>query len=119
MAGSLTAGGMADGLLIGQVTLGPWSMSGKESISEVLSVTLTANVDFVVAVPSSAVAFACSFTFEGEAGPEMKLGSNLNPTTAGFPVKAEGFMVLPIASGVTELKFRAASAPPIFQLAFI
>jgi hypothetical protein len=110
---------MADGLLAGQVTLGPWSMSGKEAISEVLNVTLTANVDYAVQVPSAAVAFACSFTFEGEAGPELKLGSNLNPTTGGFPVKAEGFMVLPLASGVTELKFRAATAPPVFQLAFI
>jgi hypothetical protein len=110
---------MADGLLAGQVTLGPWFMAGKEAISEILNITLTANTDYVVPVPNAAVAFACSFTFEGEAAPEMKLGSNLNATTGGFPVKAEGFLILPLAAGTTELRFRAATAPPVFQLAFI
>lgn len=119
MAGSLTLAGMADGLLAGQVIIGPNTMSGKEAISEVLNVELAANVDTVVKVPSQAVAFACVFTFQGETGSELKLGSNLSVTTTGFPVKAEGFLALPLASGTTELKFRAASPPATFQLFFI
>jgi hypothetical protein len=119
MPGSLTGGGMADGLLAGNVDLGPWFMAGKEAISEIINVVLEANVDTTVKVPLGATAFACSFTFKGEPGPEMKLGSNLNATATGFPVKAEGFLILPLASGCTELKFKAATAPPVFQICFI
>lgn len=119
MAGSLTLAGMADGLLSGQATFGPSTVSGTEAISETLNVTLEPNVDYVVKVPSAAVQFACFFTYRGEGGPEMKLGSNLNVTSGGFPIRAEGFVSGSIASGVTELKFKAASPPPTFQLCFV
>lgn len=119
MSGSLTLGGMADGLLSGQSTFGPSTITGNESISETINVELTANIDYTIKVPGAAVAFACFFTFQGQSGVELKLGSNLNATTGGFPVKAEGFLALPVAPGVTELKFRSATPPPTFQLVFI
>jgi len=119
MAGSLTLAGMADGLLIGQVTVGPNTMTGAESISEVINCELATNVDFVVKVPTNARAFACMFTFGGEAPPELKLGSNLSATSTGFVTTAQGFLALPLTTGVTELKFKAPSPPPVFQLVFI
>jgi hypothetical protein len=119
MAGSLNLGGMADGLLIGQVTIGPSTVSGKEAISEVISITLEANVDFVVKVPTNAVQFACIFTFEPTNPGEVKIGSNLSATTTGFPVLAQGFLSLPLTSGTTELKFKSATPPPVFSLVFI
>ena len=119
MAGSMNLTGMADGLLIGQVTIGPSTVSGKEAISEVINIELVANTDYSVKVPASAVQFACIFTFEPTNPAEVKLGSNLSATTTGFPVLAQGFLSLPIASGTTELKFRSASPPPVFQLVFV
>lgn len=119
MSGSLTLGGMADGLLIGQVTVGPATMAGAESISEVINCELVANTDFVVKVPVNARAFACIFTFSGESPPELKLGSNLSATSTGFATTAQGFLALPLYSGITELKFKAAAVPPVFQVVFI
>lgn len=119
MAGSLTLAGMADGLLIGQVTVGPNTMTGAESISEVVNCELTANVDFTVNVPANARAFAAMFTFSGESPPELKIGSNLSPTSTGFVTTAQGFLALPLTTAVTELKFKSASPPPVFQIVFI
>ena len=119
MAGSLTLGGMADGLLIGQITVGPSTINGKENIGEVINATLEANVDFVVKVPAGAVAWACVFTFKGEAPGEVKVRTNLNNADTGMPIGTEGFAAQRLASGVTELKFKSASPPSIFQLTFI
>jgi hypothetical protein len=119
MAGSLTLSGMADGLLSGQVTFGPSTMAGKVANSEILNIELVANTDYVVKVPSEAVAFGVFFTFEATSAPELKLGSNLSATATGFPVPAQGFACLPLYLGTTELKFKAVSPPPVFQLAFV
>lgn len=119
MAGQLTLGGLADGLLIGELVIGPSTMAGTEAISEVFNVELAANVDYVVKVPAGAKAFACVFTFSGEPGPELKLGSNLSATTTGFATVAQGFLAFPVYSGVTELKFKSAAPPPTFQVTFI
>lgn len=118
MAGTLTLGGMADGLLVGQETIGPLSMNGKRAIGKIEEVTLEANVDYVVKVPSEAVAYAVTFTFASSA-PEVKVGSNLVTTANGMPIPAQGFMAAPVVSGMTELKFKAVSPPSVFQLVFI
>ena len=65
------------------------------------------------------MAFACAFTYNGEPGAELKLGSNLSATSTGFVLSAQGFCALPLASGVTELKFKSATPPPVFQLTFV
>lgn len=119
MAGSLTIGGMADGLLIGKVTIGPSTMTGAEAISEVINLELVANVDSVVKVPPGATAVAVIFTFAATSAAELKLGSNLCATATGFPVPAEGWLCLPLTSETTELKFKSAAAPAVFQLVFI
>lgn len=118
MAGSLTLAGMAAGLLAGEVVVGPSTITGKANIAEVLNVTLEANVDFAVKVPSEAVAWAALFTFASTA-PEVKVGSNLVTTANGMPVPAQGFVCAPVMSGMTELKFKAVSPPSMFQLVFI
>lgn len=119
MSGSLTLGGMADGLLIGQVTVGPSTVSGKAAISEIINCELSPNADFVIKVPPEAVQFACVFTFGGEGAPSVALRTNLNSGDAGLPIPAQGWCSLPVASGVTELRFKASSPPPVFQLTFI
>lgn len=119
MAGTLTLGGMADGLLIGNVDIGPASMNGKRAIGEIIEVVLETNVDYVIKVPSEAEAFAVMFTFSASSKPEVKIGSNLSATATGFPVPAQGFMALPIYTGTTELKFKAPTPPGAFQLVFI
>ena len=118
MSGTLSLGGMADGLLIGQVIVGPSTMAGKAAISEIINVSLEANVDFAVKVPAEAVAYAVTFTFTGSPA-EVKIGSNLVTTTNGMPVPASGWLCLPIYSTMTELKFKAATPPSIFQVVFI
>ena len=117
MAGSLTLGGMADGLLAGELVIGPASMNGKQAISEVLNVILAANVDSTIVVPSEAVGYCC--IFEGSSAAEIKIGSNLIGTANGMPVSAQGFLALPLWSGITELKFKSAAPPSMFQLVFI
>lgn len=119
MAGSLTIGGMADGLLIGNVTIGPSTITGKAQISEIINCELTANTDFVVKVPTEAVAFAVIFTYTGESPGEVKFRTNLDIGDAGIPVPSQGFAALGIYSGVTELKFKSTSPPPVFQLVFV
>jgi hypothetical protein len=118
MAGTLTLGGMADGLLVGQETVGPLSMNGKRAIGKIEEVTLEANVDYTIKVPSEAVAYAISFTFT-TSSPEVKIGSNLVMTTNGMPVPSQGFFAAPLLSTITELKFKAATPPSAFQLIFI
>jgi hypothetical protein len=119
MAGSLTLGGMADGLLIGQVTVGPSTVSGKAAISEIVNCELTPNVDFAVKVPPEAVQFAVVFTFTGGEAPAVTLRTNLNTGDTGFPIPAQGWFALPVASSVTELRFKTSAPPPVFQLTFI
>lgn len=119
MAGSLTIGGMADGLLIGSIDIGPLTIAGKRAIGEVIEITLEANVDFVVKVPSEAVAYAVMFTFSASSAPEVKVGSNLVTTTNGMPVPAQGFFAAPLYSTITELKLKAATPPGAFQLVFV
>jgi hypothetical protein len=119
MAGSLTLGGMADGLVAGQVTVGPSTMTGKQAISEVINLELEANVDKKIAVPPEAVAFAFLFTFTGSEGPEVKLRTNKNEADGGFPLIAQGWGAMPLAAGIKELIFKAATAPKLFQLVFV
>jgi hypothetical protein len=118
MAGTLSLGGMADGLLVGQVIIGPSTMGGKAAISEIINVSLEANVDFAIKVPAEAVAYAVTFTF-ASAPAEVKIGSNLITTTNGMPVPASGWLCNPLYSTITELKFKAATPPSIFQVVFI
>jgi hypothetical protein len=111
---------MADGLLIGQTIIGPNTMAGKRAIGEILEVELVANTDYVVKVPPEAVAYALSFTFNSTgAATEVKVGSNLIATTSGMPIPAQGWMVAPIFSSITELKLKAVSPPAAFNLTFI
>lgn len=119
MPGSLTIGGMADGLLAGQLVVGPSTMAGKAAISEVLNVTLVANTDYVIPVPAEAVAWAAVFTFSGTTPGEVKVGSNLVSTANGMPVPAQGWIAAPIYTGLTELKFKAVTPPPVFNVVFI
>jgi hypothetical protein len=119
MAGSLTLGGMADGLLAGQITIGPSTIAGKAANSEMLNVELVANIDTVVKVPPEAVAFAVLFTFAATSPAEVKIRTNLNNADVGLPVPASGWLQMPVASGVTELKFKAASPTAFFQLVFV
>jgi hypothetical protein len=119
MAGSLTLGGMADGLLIGQVTVGPNTVSGKAAISEIINCELAPNTDFVVRVPGEAVQVAGIFTIGGEQVSQVTLRTNLDSGDTGLAMLAQGFFSLPLASGVTELRFRAVSPPDTFQVIFI
>lgn len=118
MAGSLTLGGMSAGQLAGSMTLGPATVTGKTIGSEVIEITLEANVDFAVKIPPEKTQWAVFFTFASSA-PEVKVGSNLVTTANGMPVPAQGFVSAPIVSGMTELKFKAVSPPSVFQLVFI
>jgi hypothetical protein len=93
-------------------------MNGKQAISEIINVELAANVDSSFKVPPEAVAYAVSFSFVGSPA-EVKLGSNLSATATGLVVNAQGFVALPLGSGVTEVKFRSTGTPPTFQLIFI
>jgi len=119
MAGSITVGGMAAGLLVGEIRIGPATMVGKSAISEIFNLELTSNVDKVVVVPNEAVAFCVVFTFSGTEPTELKVRTNLDNADTGFPIPASGFFAAPLLSTVTELKFKAATPPAVFQLVFV
>ena len=118
MSGSLTLGGMCDGLNSGEIVVGPTSVNGKRVIGSLTEVNMEANVDYVVKVPTEAVQWFMCFGTASSA-PELKVGSNLVTTTNGMPIAAQGFASCPLYSSVTELKLKATSAPVAFQLGFV
>ena len=120
MAGTLTLGGMSDGVLVGEIVIGPNSINGNRAIGDVLEITLEANVDYTVKVPSEAQAFAVIFSYgKGGTAGEVKVGSNLVATANGFPIPSESWFGGRLWSGITELKFKAASPPAAFNLVFV
>lgn len=119
MSGTLSLVGMADGLLIGNVDVGPVTTNGKRVIGEILEVQLEANVDYVVKIPSEAVSYALVFTFSTVTPGEIRVGSNLVATASGMPVATTSWFKTDVPSGMTELKFKASAPPAAFQLIFI
>ena len=117
MAGQLTLGGGASNIPGGSFIAGPSTVTGTKSQAEIINVELEAGVEKKVPLPSEAVQWAAFFQFQTAA-----LTVTVKTNAAGDGVmsfSAQGFVSAPIAAGVTELAFKAATAPKVFQLVVI
>jgi hypothetical protein len=116
MAGTLTIGGLAAGLLTGQKVIGPVTMTGSAVIGTVTDLTL-ASGDNTIAVPAGATAVMIELPASSVV--ELKLRTNLNSSDAGTPFGPSGFVVLPVYSGTTSLIVNAASGGGTIEASFI
>lgn len=117
MAGQLTLGGAAFGTAGGGWIFGPNTVSGTKSKPELTNIELEAGVELKVKLPPEAVAWAIGFEFVS-GPPTVTIKTNV----AGDGVMscpAQGFFSKMVATGETELAFKCASAPKVFQLAVI
>lgn len=116
MAGTLTISGMAAGLLTGQKTIGPITMTGNQVIGQITDLTLAAG-DNTIQVPSGATAVLIELGATNTS--ELKLRTNLDNTDGGAPFGPTGFVVWPLYTGTTSLIINAASSGGTIELSFI
>jgi hypothetical protein len=114
MASSLTLGGLASNLPGGQAIFGPNTVTASKATPEIQNVELEAGVEKKIPLPSEAVQWAVFFQYEGSP-PEVTIKSG----ASSLVVPALGFASAPVAAGVKELGFKAATVPKVFQLAVI
>ncbi len=118
MANQLTLSGGYTGAPAGGATIGPTTNTGTKATPEIVNVELEAGVEKKVAVPPEAVQWAAFFQAVTGTAPTVTIKTN---------VAADGVMSFPalaFASGgivatCTELAFKAATAPKVFQLVFV
>ncbi len=116
MANQLTLSGGYTGAPAGGATIGPSTNSGSKATPEIVNVELEAGTELKIKVPPEAVQWAAFF--QGATGPTVTIKTN---------VAADGVMSFPavafasggIAATCTELAFKAAVAPKVFQLVFV
>lgn len=116
MAGTLTIAGTAPGLLTGQKTIGPVTMTGASVIGTVTDLTL-ASGDNTIAVPAGATAVMIELPATGTV--QLKLRTNLNAADGGTPFGPTGYVVWPVYTGTTSLIINAASATGAIEASFI
>jgi hypothetical protein len=117
MAGAITLGGEAAGLLSGAKQIGPSTMVGKAIIGTVTDLTI-ASGDNTVSVPTGAAAVAIIFSLIYEA-PEVKVRTNLDALDGGLPMPAQGWMAFPLLAGVTSIILHSTSGAGSAELTFI
>jgi hypothetical protein len=115
MAGTLTVGGSVNGLLSGQKTIGPVTMTGTALVGQITDLTLQAGANvFTVPTGAAAVMIALSPTNSQT----VKVCTSLD-TAPGVSVGPTGFVVFPIPSGASSVTLTVAGAGPSVELSFI
>jgi hypothetical protein len=117
MAGAITLGGEASGLLSGAKQIGPSTMSGNAIVGQITDLPLAPG-DNTVIVPAEAGAVAIIFSLVYEA-PEVRVRTNLDALDGGLPVPAQGWMAFPLLAGVTSLVLFSALNAGTAELTFI
>lgn len=115
MAGTLTVTGMTTGLLAGQRTIGPITMTGTSPVGTILDLTLPAG-DTTIAVPAGATSVLIVLPSNNSA--VLRVRSNLNPADAGLAIATTGWAAWPLATGVTSLTLNASSPATGLELTF-
>jgi hypothetical protein len=115
MAGTLTVSGLAAGLLSGEKVIGPLTMTGGATIGTIIDAAL-ASGDNTIAIPAGAV--ACVVVLPASGTVTVKVRTNANSGDGGLPIGATGYVVFPIASGVTSLIVNATGSTTA-ELSFI
>lgn len=116
MAGTLTITGLAAGLLSGEKVIGPLTLTGSAVVGTILDEPLAAG-DNTIAVPSGATAALVVLPSGNTSA--LKLRTSANPADTGVPFGPTGWLVLPIASGVSSLIINAASQVASIEVSFI
>lgn len=115
MSGTLTIGGAVNGLLSGQKTIGPVTMTGTALVGQIDDVTLQSGAN-VFAVPTGA--YAVMIAMSPTNTQPLQVCTSVD-TAPGVTVGPKGFVVLPLASGVTSLTITAGGAGTLVELSFI
>lgn len=116
MAGTLTVTGLAAGLLSGEKVIGPLTLTGSALIGTILDEPLAVG-DNTLAVPEGAA--ACLIVLPSANTSVLRLRTSTNPADTGVPFGPSGWLVLPIASGVTSLIINTASQVAGIEVSFI
>lgn len=116
MAGTLTVGGLAAGLLTGVKQIGPLTDIGTAVIGTVTDLTLAAG-DNAIAVPSGATHVLIELPASSTV--PLNLRTNLNPGDGGLPFGPSGWLKVPLVSGTTSLIINAASSGGVIEATFI
>ena len=116
MAGTMTIGGSAPGLLTGTKTIGPITDVGTAVVGTVTDVTLSSG-DNTITVPSGATHVLIELPATNTV--TLKVRSNLNSSDGGMPVGPTGFVKLPLPAGTTSVIINAASTTGAIEATFI
>jgi|ERR1700733_2830184 len=116
MAGSLTISGLEAGLLTGQKTIGPITMTGSSVIGQITDLPLVAG-DNTITVPSGSSEILIVLPATNTV--ELKIRTNLNSGDAGMPLGPTGFVTWPIFTGTTSVIVNAASTTGMIEATFI
>jgi hypothetical protein len=115
MPGSININGQSVGEQ-GATRIGPITITGSQTVNEVLQVALKAG-DNMVTLPEGATAVVIVLPVNNSVA--VKLRTNLNASDGGLPVANVGPTVLTFAPGTTSLILNAAGATSPLTLSFI
>ena len=117
--GTLTVAGASAGLASGQKVIGPVTITGNNTIGEILDATL-ASGDNTFAVPTGTTAVAVFLGLAPSA--TVKIRTNLNPTDSGWelaPYASNGWFASNLPAGTTSIILNASAAVSGVELSFI
>lgn len=116
MAGTLTVGGLASGLLTGQKIIGPLTDTGSATVGQVTDLSL-ASGDNTLSVPAGATHVLIELPATNAL--ELKIRSNLNASDGGLPIGPTGWVKVPLFTGTTSLIINAAGSTGTIEATFI
>ena len=106
MSGTLTVSGLVAGLLSGEKVIGPETMTGSATVGEIADVSFAAG-DTTVSVPAGASVVLLVLPESNTQ--QLAVRTNLDAGT-GMSIGDQGYVVFPIATGVTALVVSAGAA---------
>lgn len=116
MAGTLTVGGLAAGLLTGEKVIGPITDTGAAVIGQVTDMSL-ASGDNTISVPVGATHVL--IVLPATNALELKIRTNLNSGDAGMPLGPTGWVKFPLYAGTTQVIINAPGSTGPLEATFI
>lgn len=116
MAGTLTVGGLAAGLLTGEKVIGPLTDTGSAVVGQIIDIPL-ASGDNTISVPTGATHVLIELPATNAL--QLKIRTNLNSGDAGMPIGPTGWVKLPLYTGTTSVIINAAGSSGVAEATFI